>query len=93
MPRRVSSELVSFTLSLSQSEVFSRFLCSFSAFSSSIVNVALIAVPAYYAYANWHYPRWDRRIVSAVAVGLTAAFGAESALGWFEYKEGHRPNL
>jgi len=57
------------------------------------VNVALIAVPAYYAYANWHYPRWDRRIVSAVAVGLTAAFGAESALGWFEYKEGHRPNL
>jgi len=57
------------------------------------VNVALIAVPAYYAYANWHHPRWDRRIVSAVAVGLTAAFGAESALGWFEYKEGHRPNL
>ncbi|GAA6009709.1 hypothetical protein JCM11491_001069 [Sporobolomyces phaffii] len=56
------------------------------------VNAALIAVPAYYAYQNWHHPRWDRRIVSAVAVGLTAAFGAESALGWFEYKEGHRPN-
>jgi len=58
-----------------------------------LVNAALIAVPAYYAYQNWHYPRWDRRVVSAVAVGLTAAFGAESALGWFEYKEGHRPNL
>ncbi|GAA5896130.1 uncharacterized protein JCM6883_001724 [Sporobolomyces salmoneus] len=58
-----------------------------------LVNATLIAVPAYYAYKNWHYPRWDRRIVSAVAVGLTAAFGAESALGWFEYKEGHRPNL
>lgn len=59
----------------------------------SLVNAALIALPAYYAYQNWHHPRWDRRVVSAVAVGLTAAFGAEGALGWFEYKEGHRPNL
>ncbi|GAA5930395.1 uncharacterized protein JCM15063_004794 [Sporobolomyces koalae] len=57
------------------------------------VNLALVAVPAYYAYQNWNKPRWDRRIISAFVVGLTAAFGAESALGWFEYKEGHRPNL
>lgn len=74
------------------SSLFSLVLSSFSLYLST-VNVALVAVPAYYAYANWHHPRWDRRIVSAVAVGLTAAFGAESALGWFEYKEGHRPNL
>ncbi|GAA5981385.1 hypothetical protein JCM5350_004388 [Sporobolomyces pararoseus] len=58
-----------------------------------LANALLIAVPAFYAYKTWHYPRWDRRIVSAVAVGLTAVFGAESALGYFEYKEGHRPNL
>ncbi|GAA5983872.1 hypothetical protein JCM11641_006403 [Rhodosporidiobolus odoratus] len=51
------------------------------------VNLALIAVPAFYAYQNWDKPRWDRRIVSAVAVGLTAVFGAESALGWFEYQQ------
>lgn len=57
------------------------------------INVALIAVPAFYAYQNWNKPHWDRRIVSAVAVGLTAAFGAESALGWFEYKQGHTPRL
>lgn len=52
-------------------------------------NALLIAVPAYYAYANWHHPRWDRRIVSAVAVGLGAVFSAEGALGWFEYKQEH----
>ncbi|GAA6016189.1 hypothetical protein JCM10207_000426 [Rhodosporidiobolus poonsookiae] len=54
-----------------------------------LVNLALIGVPAYYAYKNWHLPRWDRRLVSAVAVGLTAVFGAESALGWFEYQQEH----
>ncbi|GAA5864682.1 hypothetical protein JCM8547_008269 [Rhodosporidiobolus lusitaniae] len=51
------------------------------------VNFALLAVPAFYAYQNWHLPRWDRRIVSAVAVGLTAVFGAESALGYFEVQQ------
>ncbi|BGP17755.1 hypothetical protein JCM10213_005337 [Rhodosporidiobolus nylandii] len=54
---------------------------------AGVVNLALIAIPAFYAYQNWDKPRWDRRIVSAVAVGLTAVFGAESALGWFEYKQ------
>lgn len=52
-------------------------------------NALLVAVPAYYAYANWHHPRWDKRIVSAVAVGLGAIFSAEGALGWFEYKQEH----
>ncbi|GAA5889195.1 hypothetical protein JCM5296_005831 [Sporobolomyces johnsonii] len=52
-----------------------------------LVNLALIAVPAYFAYAHWHEPRWDRRIVSAVGVGLASIFGAESALGWWEYKQ------
>jgi hypothetical protein len=51
------------------------------------VNFALIAVPAFYAYQNWHAPRWDRRIVSAVAVGLGAIFGAEASLGYFEVKK------
>ncbi|KWU44834.1 Proteophosphoglycan ppg1 [Rhodotorula sp. JG-1b] len=54
-----------------------------------IANALLVAVPAYYAYANWHHPRWDKRIVSAVAVGLGAIFSAEGALGWFEYKQEH----
>ncbi|POY73290.1 hypothetical protein BMF94_3624 [Rhodotorula taiwanensis] len=54
-----------------------------------LTNAILIAVPAYYAYTNWHYPRWDKRIVSAVAVGLGAIFSAEGALGWFEYKQEH----
>ncbi|GAA5888627.1 hypothetical protein JCM6882_009025 [Rhodosporidiobolus microsporus] len=52
-----------------------------------LVNVALIAVPAYFAYKHWNQPRWDRRVVSAVAVGLATVFGGESALGWFEYKQ------
>ncbi|GAA5966267.1 hypothetical protein JCM21900_002135 [Sporobolomyces salmonicolor] len=52
-----------------------------------VVNLALVAVPAYFAYAHWNEPRWDRRIVSAVGVGLASIFGAESALGWWEYKQ------
>ncbi|GAA6032089.1 hypothetical protein JCM8097_007065 [Rhodosporidiobolus ruineniae] len=52
-----------------------------------VVNLALIAIPTYFAVKHWHEPRWDRRVVSAVVVGLSAVFGAESALGFFEYKQ------
>ncbi|GJN90290.1 hypothetical protein Rhopal_003298-T1 [Rhodotorula paludigena] len=54
-----------------------------------VTNLLLVAVPAYFAYKHWNEPRWDRRVVSAVGVGLAAIFGAEGALGWFEYEKEH----
>ncbi|BGP41475.1 hypothetical protein JCM10450v2_005524 [Rhodotorula kratochvilovae] len=55
-----------------------------------LTNLLLIAVPSYFAWKHWDLPRWDRRIVSAVGVGLAAAFGLESSLGYFEYQQEHR---
>ncbi|GAA6050688.1 hypothetical protein JCM3770_000893 [Rhodotorula araucariae] len=55
-----------------------------------LTNLLLIAVPSYFAWKHWDHPRWDRRIVSAVGIGLAAAFGLESSLGYFEYQQEHR---
>jgi len=60
---------------------------------SRAANLLLVAVPSYYAYKNWHLPRWDRRIVSAVAVGLAGIFSLESTLGYFEYQKEHNRRL
>ncbi|BGP25885.1 proteophosphoglycan ppg1 [Rhodotorula toruloides] len=50
-----------------------------------LTNALLIAIPTYFAVKHWHQPRWDRRVVSLVTVGLGSIFAAEGALGWFEY--------
>ncbi|BGP59223.1 hypothetical protein NBRC10512v2_000515 [Rhodotorula toruloides] len=54
-----------------------------------LTNALLIAIPGYLAWKNWDQPRWDRRIVSMVTVGLGSIFAAEGALGWFEYEKEH----
>ncbi|KAG6862209.1 hypothetical protein C0995_002139 [Termitomyces sp. Mi166 len=41
------------------------------------VNTAVLGAVGYFAYVHWDRPTWDRRAVSAVAVGLLALWGAE----------------
>jgi len=45
-----------------------------------VVNVGVLGTVGYFAYTNWDAPRWDRRIVSAVSVGLLALWGGEGFL-------------
>lgn len=40
-------------------------------------NLAVIGSVAYYTYANWHKPRWDRRVVSATVIAVSAWFGLQ----------------
>jgi len=54
---------------------------------AGIINVCLLGGVGYAAYAHWDKPTWDRRIVSAVSVGLLALFGGEGYLAE-EYREG-----
>jgi hypothetical protein len=35
-----------------------------------VFNLAVLGTVGYFAYENWDLPRWDRRTVSAVTVGL-----------------------
>ncbi|THU95665.1 hypothetical protein K435DRAFT_778913 [Dendrothele bispora CBS 962.96] len=44
------------------------------------VNTAVIGAVGYYSYINWDKPTWDRRVVSAVSVGLLALFGGEGLI-------------
>lgn len=41
------------------------------------VNTAIIGTVGYFAYKNWDAPRWDRRMVSAVSVGIIALWSGE----------------
>ncbi|KAI0051629.1 hypothetical protein FA95DRAFT_243749 [Auriscalpium vulgare] len=45
-----------------------------------LVNVGVLGTVSYFAYSNWDRPAWDRRVVSAVSVGLLALWGGEGAL-------------
>ncbi|KAF5385794.1 hypothetical protein D9615_002454 [Tricholomella constricta] len=42
-----------------------------------LVNAALLGTVGYFSYVNWGRPTWDRRIVSAVTVGLLTLWGGE----------------
>ncbi|CAD6572814.1 MAG: hypothetical protein TREMPRED_000637 [Tremellales sp. Tagirdzhanova-0007] len=42
------------------------------------VNVAVLGTVSYFSYKNWNQP-WDRRVISAVTVGLLGLSGLE---GW-----------
>jgi len=46
-----------------------------------IANLAVFGSVVYYTYANWHKPRWDRRLVSATVVGVAAWFGLQGYAG------------
>merc|ERR1712072_149361 len=54
--------------------------------AASIVNIASLAAAGYLAYANWNKPRWDRRIVAAVAAGLATLFAPQGAFATAEAK-------
>jgi len=45
-----------------------------------VVNVGVLGTVGYFAYTTWDQPRWDRRIVSAVSVGLLTLWGGEGYL-------------
>jgi len=44
-----------------------------------IVNAVILGGVGYFAYANWRKP-WDRRVVSAISVGLFTLWGGEGIL-------------
>ena len=41
------------------------------------VNVGILGGLGYFSYTNWDKPTWDRRLVSAVSVGLLTLWGGE----------------
>ena len=41
------------------------------------VNAGVLGAIGYYAYTEWDRPRWDKRIVSAVSVGLLTLWSGE----------------
>lgn len=45
-----------------------------------LLNVGILGGIGYSAYTNWDAPRWDRRVVSAVTVGLLGLWAGEGIL-------------
>ncbi|OCH96559.1 hypothetical protein OBBRIDRAFT_787116 [Obba rivulosa] len=41
------------------------------------VNAGVLGTVGYFAYTNWDRPHWDRRLVSAVSVGLLTLWSGE----------------
>ncbi|KZT11065.1 uncharacterized protein LAESUDRAFT_755682 [Laetiporus sulphureus 93-53] len=44
------------------------------------VNAAILGTVGYFAYREWNRPTWDRRIVTAVSVGLLTLWSGEGYL-------------
>ena len=44
------------------------------------VNAGVLGAVGYYAYTEWDRPRWDKRIVSAVSVGLLTLWSGEGCV-------------
>ncbi|PBK91354.1 hypothetical protein ARMGADRAFT_1105746 [Armillaria gallica] len=42
-----------------------------------IVNAGILSTVGYFSYINWDKPTWDRRVVSAVSVGILALWSGE----------------
>ncbi|KAH9911462.1 uncharacterized protein B0H18DRAFT_975722 [Fomitopsis serialis] len=45
-----------------------------------VVNAGVLGAIGYYAYTEWDRPRWDKRLVSAVSVGLLTLWSGEGYL-------------
>jgi hypothetical protein len=45
-----------------------------------LVNTAILGAVGYYTYANWHKPKWNRDVVTAVTFGLLTLWGGEGYL-------------
>ena len=43
----------------------------------SVVNAGVLGTVGYFSYINWDRPSWDRRVVSAVTVGLLTLWTGE----------------
>ncbi|KAL0580323.1 hypothetical protein V5O48_001660 [Marasmius crinis-equi] len=54
-----------------------------------LVNAAILGTVGYFSYTNWDKPTWDRRIVSAVSVGLLTLWGGEGVIAE-RYRASHR---
>ncbi|TRM65406.1 hypothetical protein BD626DRAFT_488682 [Schizophyllum amplum] len=54
-----------------------------------LVNVGILGGVGYVSYTNWDKPSWDRRIVSAVSVGLLTLWGGEGFVAEQYYKDRH----
>ncbi|KAH9839564.1 uncharacterized protein C8Q71DRAFT_750069 [Rhodofomes roseus] len=53
-----------------------------------VVNAGILGAIGYYAYTEWDRPRWDKRLVSAVSVGLLTLWSGEGYLAE-KYRETH----
>lgn len=42
-----------------------------------LVNTTILGAVGYYTYANWHKPKWNRDVVTAIAFGLLTLWGGE----------------
>jgi len=45
-----------------------------------LVNAAILGSVGYLSYIHWDKPTWDRKIVSAVSIGLLTLWGGEGAI-------------
>lgn len=54
-----------------------------------LMNTTIIGIVGYFCYANWDKPSWDRRIVSAVSVGLLTLWGGEGYVAERYHKSKH----
>ncbi|ETW80714.1 hypothetical protein HETIRDRAFT_445244 [Heterobasidion irregulare TC 32-1] len=52
-----------------------------------LVNVGILGAVGYLAYTNWERPKWDRRAVSAISVGLMTLWSGEGFVAE-RYREG-----
>ncbi|KAI1795497.1 hypothetical protein LXA43DRAFT_970433 [Ganoderma leucocontextum] len=43
----------------------------------SVLNAGVLGAVGYLSYTNWNKPTWDKRVVSAVSVGLLTLWGSE----------------
>lgn len=53
-----------------------------------LINSAVLGTIGYFAYKNWDAPRWDRRVVSAISVGLFTLCSGEGYIAE-QYRQTH----
>ncbi|KAF8919976.1 hypothetical protein CPB85DRAFT_1248751 [Mucidula mucida] len=45
-----------------------------------LLNAGIIGAVGYFSYTNWDKPTWDRRLISAISVGLITLWGGEGVI-------------